>query len=140
MRVTDNPALVAAAATGQPVIPLYILPAEEEEGGWPLLGAARYWQHHAINQLQHGLAALGSGLVIRDASSSGGMDGNGGGGGTLLQLMMLCDEVGASTVYMCAACEPWRRTRDAEIRRAMSEGGVAIHELMEGSFTSSFRP
>ena len=125
MRLEDNAALTAAAASGHPVIPVYILPHDDEEGGWPLLGAARYWQHHAINQLQHSLAAIGSGLVLRDANG-------GSGGGSLLQLMMLCEETGAHDVYMCASCEPWRRARDAEIVRALAEGGVRVHE-QEGS-------
>ena len=58
MRLEDNPALVAAAATNRPVIPVYVQPALDEEGGWPLAGAARYWQHHALNQLQHSLHKL----------------------------------------------------------------------------------
>ena len=99
MRLEDNPALCAAAATGQPVIPVFILPADDEEGGWPLMGAARYWLHGSLNQMQHSLAGIGSALVLRDG---GGM----GSGGTLLQLLTLVEETGASDVFWCESYEP----------------------------------
>ena len=34
LRLRDNPALVAAAASGRPVVPVYIQPSKEEQRGW----------------------------------------------------------------------------------------------------------
>lgn len=119
MRLEDNRALAAAAATGRPVIPLYVHPAEGEEGGFPLVGAAMYWQHHSLNNLQHALASLGSGLVIRDGRS--------GDGGTLRQLLEVLAESGALDVFYSSCYEPWRQTRDAEICRVLADSGVRTH-------------
>ena len=122
MRLEDNPALSAAAATGRPVVPLFILPTHAEEGGWPLTGAVRYWQHHTLIHLQHALASLGSALVVRDARSVGER-------GTAAQLMHLADACGASELYFCASHEPWRRELDAEVTRVLTAAGVRVHEL-----------
>ena len=120
MRLEDNPALVSASATGRPVIPLWILPPDSEEGGWPLLGAARFWQHHALNQLQHALTRLGSALVLRDGRTRAG--------GTLTELLMVLEESGATDVFFCASYTPWHRSRDAEIRSLLEQSGIQVHE------------
>ena len=38
----------------------------------PLRGAAKFWAHHSLNQLQHSLVACGSHLVLRDGSTESG--------------------------------------------------------------------
>lgn len=138
MRLADNPALHAAARTGRPVIPLFILPAASEEGNWPLSGVARYWQHHALSNLQHSLRALRSALVLRDASEPGRHRlGRLGctfaertcGGGTLAQLLGVVDECGAGAVYWNACYEPWRRSIDAAAADALRRAGVDTYEL-----------
>ena len=72
LRVQDNPALSAALedslADGLSVIPVYIH-APEEEGDWPPGGAARWWQHHALESLQSALEAIGLSLLIRSGNS-----------------------------------------------------------------------
>ena len=67
LRIRDNPALAAAAALGAPVIPCFVMPPDDEAGGWPLCGAARYWLHCSLVQLSHGLKERGSALLVRDA-------------------------------------------------------------------------
>ena len=50
LRLGDHPALTAAAASGQPVIPVYIF--DERTGATrPLGGAARWWLHHSLHSL-----------------------------------------------------------------------------------------
>ena len=44
LRLTDNPALRAAAAAG-PVIPVYILD-DVSPGSWTMGGASHWWLHH----------------------------------------------------------------------------------------------
>ncbi|MHA7303882.1 cryptochrome/photolyase family protein [Arthrobacter sp. TMN-49] len=63
LRVADHPALLAAAADGQAVA-LYVLD-EESAGIRPLGGAAKWWLHHALADLQGELAALGIPLLLR---------------------------------------------------------------------------
>jgi deoxyribodipyrimidine photo-lyase len=66
LRISDHPALHAAASTGQPVICLYVFdePARSLESR-PLGGASRWWLAQSIRALQKSLEALGSALVLR---------------------------------------------------------------------------
>ncbi|MEO6531632.1 MAG: deoxyribodipyrimidine photo-lyase [Specibacter sp.] len=63
LRVADNPALMAAAADGGAVA-LYVLDGESA-GIRPLGGAAKWWLHHALADLQGELAQLGIPLLLR---------------------------------------------------------------------------
>ena len=61
LRLADNPALVAALASGQPVIPLFILEECAES-----LGAAAKWRLGlGLAHLALVLAARGSRLILR---------------------------------------------------------------------------
>jgi deoxyribodipyrimidine photo-lyase len=66
LRISDHPALHAAASTGQPVICLYVF----DEPGCssqprPLGGASRWWLAQSLRALQKSLKAVGSLLVLR---------------------------------------------------------------------------
>ena len=50
LRLADNPALLAAAGRGGPVIPVLVW-APEEEGGWEPGGASRWWLHRSLASL-----------------------------------------------------------------------------------------
>ena len=119
-RLADNPALHAAAQTDAAVVPVFVLPPASEEGGWPLRGAARFWAHHSLNQLQHSLESLGSHLVLRDGSHEGGS------GGALLRLAA---ETGARAVLFNALYEPWHVAIDAQVAAALRAAGVGVHEF-----------
>ncbi len=56
LRLTDNPALVAALRRGGPVIPVFIW-APDEEGLWATGGASRWWLHQSLRALQTELRA-----------------------------------------------------------------------------------
>ena len=64
LRLADHPALSAAAATGAPVIPLYILD-DETPGAWRLGGASRWWLAGSLRALDKDLRAAGSRLILR---------------------------------------------------------------------------
>lgn len=64
LRVSDHPALAAAAERGGPVVPVYIW-SEQDEGDWLAGAASRWWLHHSLEQLNEELTKLGSSLVIR---------------------------------------------------------------------------
>lgn len=63
LRVADNPALAAAAASGHPLICLYIHD-EETPGLRRLGGAARWWLHGSLAALASSLEKRGASLTI----------------------------------------------------------------------------
>jgi deoxyribodipyrimidine photo-lyase len=70
LRLNDNPALYAAAETGAPVIPLFILD-DETDGLRQLGGASRWWLHHSINSLAGDIEDLGGQMIVRRGPSAG---------------------------------------------------------------------
>ena len=63
LRLADNPALSAAAASGRPLLSVFVHD-EEIEGLRPLGGAALWWLHGALEALSDGLAARGGRLFF----------------------------------------------------------------------------
>lgn len=63
LRVRDNAALHAAAASASAVVPVYILD-DVTPGRWRLGGAARWWLHQSLYALARSLAARGSRLIL----------------------------------------------------------------------------
>jgi deoxyribodipyrimidine photo-lyase len=64
LRLSDHPALAAAAESGAPVIGFYVFD-EASHGMRPLGGAARWWLAQSLRRLQSSLRAAGSDLVLR---------------------------------------------------------------------------
>ena len=64
LRLSDHPALHAAANSGAPVIGLYVLD-EASPALRPLGGAARWWLAQSLRALAAGLEAKGAALVLR---------------------------------------------------------------------------
>src|SRR6516225_5081153 len=62
LRLSDHPALHAAAKSGAPVICLHVL---DEPVGRPLGGAARWWLAQSLRSLGKTLAAIGGSLTLR---------------------------------------------------------------------------
>lgn len=64
LRLADHPALVAAIASGRPILPVYVLdPAGD--GDRALGAAARWWLHHSLVALDRDLRDRGGRLVLR---------------------------------------------------------------------------
>jgi deoxyribodipyrimidine photo-lyase len=70
LRLSDHPALHAAAQTGAPVICLYVFDQPDRSGARPLGGAARWWLAQSLRALQASLHAIGSSLVLRRGSAA----------------------------------------------------------------------
>ncbi|RIK93671.1 MAG: deoxyribodipyrimidine photolyase [Proteobacteria bacterium] len=66
LRLSDNPALTAAAMSGQPIIPLYI---HDETGARPIGGASKWWLAGSLQALDAELRQRGSQLVLRRGAS-----------------------------------------------------------------------
>jgi len=109
LRVADNPALNAAAATGRPVIPVYIL--DEAGDGRPRGAASRWWLDGSLRALAASLKARGAPLVLRRGHAES-------------ELRRLIDETGADTVLMNRLFEPDAWTRDADLAHGLTDDGV----------------
>jgi deoxyribodipyrimidine photo-lyase len=112
LRLADNPALTAAAARFDRIVPVFIW-APEEEGDWPPGAASRWWLHQALNSLDTDLRRLGTGLVFRRGPS-------------LVALRSLIRESGADSIFWNRRYEPALRERDKRVAQALLTDGLHI--------------
>lgn len=105
LRLTDNPALAAAAATGRPVIPVYLLD-DGAAGSWRIGGAGRWWLHGSLTSLGQDLENRGARLILRRGAAADVLD-------------ALIDETGAGAVYWNRCYEPFAIRRDKAIKERL---------------------
>ncbi len=107
-RLTDNPALVAACASGAPVIPVFLCD-EVVEGH----GAAPKWRLGlGAEAFADRLSAAGSRLIFRR-------------GRALDCLEALVRETGAAAVHWNRLYDPAARVRDEGVKAALKAAGIA---------------
>ncbi len=114
LRLSDNPALHAAAATGRPIVPFYVLD-DATPGKWRLGGAGRWWLHHSLHSLSRRLTRRGVALTLRR-------------GEAVAVVSELIEETGAAALYCNRACEPWAR-RDEHRLGALD---IELHRFAGG--------
>ncbi|CAM5485635.1 deoxyribodipyrimidine photo-lyase [Mycolicibacterium aubagnense] len=68
LRISDNKALAAAADSGRPVIPLFILD-ETGADARPRGAASRWWLHHSLTALGAAVEKLGNRLVLQTGAT-----------------------------------------------------------------------
>jgi len=112
LRLSDQRALAAAAATGAPVIPLYILD-DVSPGAWAMGGASRWWLGKSLAALAQSLSALGSRLILRRGEAAATLCG-------------FARETGADAVYTQAAYEPWASALETRAHNALGSHGIAL--------------
>ncbi|MFP4062251.1 MAG: deoxyribodipyrimidine photo-lyase, partial [Halochromatium sp.] len=110
LRLGDNPALAAALARCERVIPVY-LHAPDEEAPWQPGAASRWWLHQSLGALGEHLQRLGSRLIIRQGAS-------------LATLRALIADSGASQVHWNRCYEPASIARDSAIEQALRADGI----------------
>ena len=111
LRLTDNPAVAAAAASGRPVIPLFVL--HEGEGVRPLGGASRWWLDKSLRALATGLEAKGARLVLRR--------------GPLAEAAAeVVRRAGAAELMFSRVHEPAAAAAEAEMTRRLESAGVKV--------------
>ena len=115
LRLTDNPALAAAAERGGAVIPVFIH-APEEESPWLPGGASCWWLHQSLRELDARLRERGSRLVIRR-------------GPALATLRMLAKETGATAVFWNRRYEPAVIARDAKVKEGLRGEGLKVESF-----------
>ena len=99
LRLTDNPALAAAAATGRPILPVYVLD-DESAGEFRRGAASRWWLHQSLDALNRSLE--GNMLFLA--------------GDAAAILPRLVRDSGARSIHWNRCYEPWRVDRDRRIK------------------------
>ncbi len=112
LRVRDNPALLAAASRGGPVVPVYIW-SPDDHGDWEPGGARKWWLHHSLQSLRESLANLGSRLVLRQ-------------GDPLEELRKVIRYTGGDAVFWNRRYEPDLIGRDKNIKQALKNDGLDV--------------
>ncbi len=109
LRLGDNPALRAAAATGAPILPLFVLD-DETSGDWRWGGASRWWLHHSLASLD---VSLEGHLVLRRGAAA-------------KIIKALAKETGAKTVTWNRCYEPFALERDRALADELGRMGIAV--------------
>ncbi|WP_028279122.1 deoxyribodipyrimidine photo-lyase [Arthrobacter sp. H5] len=110
LRLEDNPALCAAAQSGNDVVVCYVLD-EKSKGVRPLGGATRWWLHHSLEALGGALDRKGSQLVLRTGAADS-------------TIQHLVEESGAETVLWNRRYGKAEREIDAGIKAWCGDNGV----------------
>ena len=118
LRLRDNPALLAAAKQGGPIVPVYIL-CDAEERDFPPGSASRWWLHRSLSALDAELRSRGSQLSLFRGS-------------TLDCLRAAAARTGASSVFWNRRYEPAAVARDLEVKQALRADGL-VAESFNGS-------
>ena len=119
LRLADNPMLTEAAATGRPLIPVFICDSTVTD-----MGAAPKWRLGlALDAFAKALESVGARLILRRGDSGGVLDG-------------LIAETGAGAVWWGRQYDAAARDRDTSIKKPLKDRGIdarsfAGHVLFE---------
>lgn len=111
LRVSDNPALSAAVATGRPILPLYVL--DETPAQRPLGGAQRWWLDGSLRALSEDLAKLSLTLALRRGPAT-----------EIVREIVAAE--GVKNVFWNRRYDPASRERDKALKADLKEKGVAV--------------
>jgi len=112
LRVADQPALHAALAHAELVLPVFCLDDRLLHGRHSS-GARTQFMLESLVELDAALRAIGSGLLIRH-------------GDPAQELIALARAVGADTVHACVDAGPFARTRDQKTQSALAQAGIEL--------------
>ncbi|MEE1656309.1 deoxyribodipyrimidine photo-lyase [Microvirga sp. CF3062] len=114
-RLSDNPALTAATATGSQVLCFYVLD-DVSEGIRPLGGAARWWLHGSLKALGDALEHAGSNLLILR-------------GPALEQVENVVRATGASAIYWNRRYGAAEIAVNSAIKARLADRGIKAHSF-----------
>lgn len=109
LRLADNATLIAAIATGQPVLPVYVLDNADQSMG----AAPRFRLGLALEALARRLEEKGSRLILRRGEP-----------GEVLPTLLA--EVGASTLYAARSCNRDEIARDLALEAELQKQGASL--------------
>ncbi len=118
LRLADQPALAEAVRRGGPILPVFIVTPDDEEG-WARDASRRWWLPLALEALDRELAARGARLLVRR-------------GEALSTLRELVRELGAGAVFWNRRYEPGIVARDGELKAALRGDGVEVRSFGAG--------
>jgi deoxyribodipyrimidine photo-lyase len=110
LRLSDHPALAAAAERGAPVICLFVLD-DESAGLRPRGGATRWWLAQSLKALQASLRGIGSDLVLRRGAAA-------------TVVPMLARESNAAAVFWNDIAQAPQRTVARDVDEALAMLGI----------------
>lgn len=113
LRLSDLPALEAAASAGAQVVPLYIF---DERDPWALGGASRWWLHHSLAALASSIAERGGELILRSGNAEE-------------QLKDVCESVGATTVHCSRRYEPASAALEQTLHKSLDSSGIRLRRF-----------
>jgi deoxyribodipyrimidine photo-lyase len=111
LRLADNPALHAAAASGRPVIPLFVL--DETDGVRAPGAAGRWWLDKSLAALAESLEETGSRLILRRGEAA-----------KIVQ--DVAKAANAHAVFWNRLYDPGVTERDAALEKALRADGVEV--------------
>jgi deoxyribodipyrimidine photo-lyase len=114
LRLSDHPALHAAAKAGGPVIGLYVL--DEQSLARPIGGAARWWLAQSLRALRANLQSVGVQLVLRKGEAAG-------------VIATVAREAEADKVYWNDIAQTPHRAADRRVKTALAGIGVAAQSF-----------
>jgi deoxyribodipyrimidine photo-lyase len=115
LRLADNPALSAAAASGRPLLCLYVHD-QGSDGQRPLGGAALWWLHGALAGLAHSLVKNGGSLVILAGPAAAAVE-------------TFAAEADAAAFYWNRRYDAPGRTVDARVKATLKARGIAVESF-----------
>lgn len=110
LRLSDHPALHAAAKAKAPLVCLYVL--DEESAERPLGGAARWWLAQSLRALQASLQSAGAQLVLRRGDAA-------------KVIAAVARETEASAVYCNDIAQAPQRAVAQRVKQALTDLGIA---------------
>ncbi len=110
LRVIDNPALAAACAAFEQVIPVYIDDAPYEGA------AARAWLHRSLKEFEGQLVARGSKLIVQRGPSAE-------------TLLRIATETGAAAVFWNRLYEPATIERDKQVKADLQSASLSTESF-----------
>jgi len=120
-RIDDHPALAEAAATGRPVVPVFVW-APHEEAPWPPGAASTWWLHRSLVGLSNSLEEIGGRLFVRDARNSS-ME---------AVLEEVAKEANAEALFYHRRWEPALRDQEARVEQRLRRAGMEVRGFESG--------
>lgn len=111
LRVSDNPALLAACQSGDRVVALFV--HETDENTRAPGAAARWWLHESLCSLAQSLDDIGVELRVESGLAGSVVD-------------KLCHEIGAEAVHWNRRYAPGQRDIDAGIKSSLRGAGISV--------------
>jgi deoxyribodipyrimidine photo-lyase len=112
LRLSDHPALHAAATTKRPVICLYVFDETTQSiGARQIGGAARWWLAQSLRALEKSLGAIGVPLLLRSGSAP-------------KIIPEIARESGASDVFWNAIAQAPHLSIERDVSNALSDLGI----------------